>query len=207
MPAGSAVRHELHRMTLTPRRGRRRGGHGARLFRSATGARRITELNGCHNVPPSKQRWGEAERIAYGAESSKQLLFLRSCACPSGSWLSWALNGRPADRLAVVDAFRSLAQRFCRKSLCFALRRPVEEGDQIIDDGAPIRFRRDVRGDQALGLDAERRIDEGSGSHADVKWSRLSLVGSWLASPWPRRLRPSFQAGHSHAIRGAAEVN
>jgi len=75
MPVGSAARHELHGTALTPRRGRRRGGHGARLFRSATGARRITELNGCHNVPPSKQRWGEAERIAYSAESSKQLLF------------------------------------------------------------------------------------------------------------------------------------
>jgi hypothetical protein len=77
--------------------------------------------------------------------------------------------------------------------------------DPRVESAAGLRS--DVGGDQALGLDAERGGDEGSGSHADVKWSRLSLVGSWLASPWPRRLRPSFQAGHSHAIRGAAEVN
>jgi hypothetical protein len=58
----------------------------------------------------------------------------------------------------VVDAVRSLAKYLRRKSLCFALRRPVEEGDQIIDDGDPIRFRCDVRRDQALGLDAERGV-------------------------------------------------
>ena len=33
-------------------------------------------------------------------------------------------------RLKVVYAVRSLAQRPGRKSLCFALRRPVEDGDQ-----------------------------------------------------------------------------
>jgi hypothetical protein len=33
-------------------------------------------------------------------------------------------------RLKVVYAVRSLAQRLGRKSLCFALRRPVEDGDQ-----------------------------------------------------------------------------
>jgi hypothetical protein len=107
----------------------------------------------------------------------------------------------------VADAVRSLAQRLCRKPLGLSLRWPVKEGDKLIYDGAPIRLRRDIGGDQALGLDAERGGDEGSGSRADVKWSRLSLVGSWLAGPWPRRLRPSFQAGHSHAIRGPAEVN
>src|SRR3984957_15367329 len=63
----------------------------------------------------------------------------------------------------VVDAVRSLAQHLCRKSLRLALRRPVEEADQLIDDGAPIRLRRDVGGDQALGLDAERGVDAEGG--------------------------------------------
>jgi hypothetical protein len=35
--------------------------------------------------------------------------------------------GPAADRLVVIDAVRSLAQRLFRKSLGFALRRPVEE--------------------------------------------------------------------------------
>src|SRR5580700_11843660 len=73
--------------------------------------------------------------------------------------LSQGRADRQRCRLTVVDAVRSLAKRLCRKSHCFALRRPVEEGDQLIDDGAPIRLRRDVGGDQALGLDAERGVD------------------------------------------------
>jgi hypothetical protein len=38
-------------------------------------------------------------------------------------------------------------------------------------------------------------------------WSWFALVGSWLASPWRRCFWPNFQPGHSHAIRGAAEVD
>ena len=68
-------------------------------------------------------------------------------------------------------------------------------------------LRRDIGGDQPLGLDAERGVDTQGGSRAAVRWSRFLLVGSWLASPWPRRLRASFQSGHSHAIRGAAEID
>jgi len=63
----------------------------------------------------------------------------------------------------VVYGVRRVAQRLCRKSIGLALRRPVEEGDQLIDDGAPIRLRRDVGGDQALGLDAERGVDAEGG--------------------------------------------
>jgi hypothetical protein len=59
--------------------------------------------------------------------------------------------------------------------------------DGLVDDGCSAGLWRDVSGDQP------------------VRWSRFLLVGSWLASPWPRRFWPSFQAGHSHAIRGAAE--
>jgi hypothetical protein len=56
-----------------------------------------------------------------------------------------------AGRLVVVDAVRSLAQRLCRKSLCFALRRPGEERDKLINDGAP-RTKHDFPGaDQAFG--------------------------------------------------------
>jgi hypothetical protein len=54
---------------------------------------------------------------------------------------------------------RNDAQRLCRKSIGLALRRPVEEGDKLIDDGAPIRLRSDVGGDEALGLDAEDGVD------------------------------------------------
>jgi hypothetical protein len=77
--------------------------------------------------------------------------------------LSQGRADRQRCRLVVVDAVRSLAQRLCRKSLGFALRRPVEERDQLIDDGASIRLRRDVGGDQTLGLDAERGVDAEGG--------------------------------------------
>ena len=70
---------------------------------------------------------------------------------------------RRAARLVVVDAVRSLAQRLCRKSIGLALRWPVEEGDKLINDGAPIRLRSDVGGNQALGLDAERGVDAEGG--------------------------------------------
>jgi hypothetical protein len=33
------------------------------------------------------------------------------------------------------------------------------------------------------------------------------VVDCWLASLCPRRFSPSFQAGDTHAIRGAAEVD
>ena len=52
----------------------------------------------------------------------------------------------------VVYGVRRVAQRLCRKSLRLALRRPVKEGDKIVDDGAPIRLRCDVGGQQVLGL-------------------------------------------------------
>jgi hypothetical protein len=61
-------------------------------------------------------------------------------------------------RLVVVDAVRSRAQRLCRKSLGLTLRRPVEEGDKLIDEGAPIRLRCDIGGDQPLRLNAESAI-------------------------------------------------
>ena len=67
--------------------------------------------------------------------------------------------------------------------------------------------RSDVGGDEALGLDAERGVDPQGGSRTAVRRSRFPLVGSWLASPWPGRLRASFRSGHSHAIRGAAEID
>jgi hypothetical protein len=70
-------------------------------------------------------------------------------------------SGGYGARLVVIDAVRSLTQCLCRKSLCFALRRPVEEGDKLINDGAPIRLRSDVGGNQALGLDAERGFESG----------------------------------------------
>jgi hypothetical protein len=35
----------------------------------------------------------------------------------------------------------------------------VEEGDQLVDDGAPVRLRRDLGGNHLLGLDAERGVD------------------------------------------------
>ena len=40
-----------------------------------------------------------------------------------------------------------------------ALRRPVEEGNQFIDDGRSVRLRRDIGRDQPLGLDAKRGVD------------------------------------------------
>ena len=56
-----------------------------------------------------------------------------------------------------------LAQRLCRKSLGLTLRRPVEEGDKLINDGAPIRLRSDLGGDEELGPDAQRRVDSEGG--------------------------------------------
>ena len=62
----------------------------------------------------------------------------------------------------VVDTVRSLAQRLC-KSIGLALRQLVEERDNLINDGAPIRLRSDVGGDEALGLDAEGSVDVEAG--------------------------------------------
>ena len=64
--------------------------------------------------------------------------------------------------LVVVDTVRSLAQRLC-KSIGLALRQLVEERDNLINDGAPIRLRSDVGGDEALGLDAEGSVDVEAG--------------------------------------------
>jgi hypothetical protein len=63
----------------------------------------------------------------------------------------------------VVYGVRRVAQRLCRKSLRLSLRRPVKEGDKLVDDSAPIRLWRDEGGDQPLGLDPQRRIDAESG--------------------------------------------
>jgi hypothetical protein len=63
----------------------------------------------------------------------------------------------------LYTAFASLTQGLCRKSLCFALRRPVEEGDKLVDDGRSVRLWRNIRGDKALGLDADGGVDAQGG--------------------------------------------
>jgi hypothetical protein len=77
--------------------------------------------------------------------------------------------------MVVGASIRNLAQRLCRKSLGLALRRPVEGGDKLIDDSTSIRPRRDVGGDQALGVDAERGVDAEGGSRAVVQMVKVSL--------------------------------
>jgi hypothetical protein len=44
-----------------------------------------------------------------------------------------------------------------------ALHRPVKEIDKLVENSRPVRLRRDVGGNQPLGLDAERRIDAEAG--------------------------------------------
>jgi hypothetical protein len=40
----------------------------------------------------------------------------------------------------LYTASASLIQGLRRKSLCFALSRPVEEGDKLVDDGRSVRL-------------------------------------------------------------------
>jgi hypothetical protein len=53
--------------------------------------------------------------------------------------------------------------RFRRKGLSLALRGPVEEGNEFVDNCGSVRLRRDIGCDQSLSLDAERRIRAESG--------------------------------------------
>jgi hypothetical protein len=36
--------------------------------------------------------------------------------------------------------------------------RAIEYDDQLVDDGFPVRLRRDIGGDEPLGLDADLRV-------------------------------------------------
>jgi hypothetical protein len=47
--------------------------------------------------------------------------------------------------------------------LCLALLRAVKEGNQLVDDGFSVRLRRDLGGDQMLGLDADCRVGDKAG--------------------------------------------
>jgi hypothetical protein len=60
-------------------------------------------------------------------------------------------------------AARLGAQRHRGQSLRFALLRAVKEGNQVVDDGFSGRIRRDIGGDQTLGLDANRRVGDKAG--------------------------------------------
>jgi hypothetical protein len=62
---------------------------------------------------------------------------------------------RPVLSLAI---FACLGERFRCKPLRLALLRPVEKGNQLVDDGGSIGLRRNIGGDQSLGLDAQRNV-------------------------------------------------
>ena|ERR1700733_6323779 len=102
----------------------------------------------------------------------------------------------------LYTAFASLTQGLCRKSLCFALRRPVEEGDKLVDDGRSVRLWRNIRGDQALGLDADGGVGAEGGFELgfasvdlpkSLGWDEITEIILQLRTPLYDRSRPLFQ--------------
>jgi hypothetical protein len=74
---------------------------------------------------------------------------------PEGNSVALTWSGVVASR-----PFHSGGQRHRCEPLRLALLRAVEEDDQFVDDGFSVRLRRDIGGDQLLGLDADRRVGD-----------------------------------------------